>query len=203
MCAEPPPRPHVVAGARPCRSAPRTTSPAATPPPERCVTRFTQAPLAGARRGLLAGALDITYAWVFWAVKAGVLRRADLPVGGRGPPRRGQLQGRVAATAVLGLALHFFIATTMSVTYYLVARRRPLLRDRPSPAARLRPAALRDHELHRRAALGRRRRRSQGPTLGDAQRRGARRPDRYPDRAPDSPGAPGHRPRPGFPRHGW
>jgi hypothetical protein len=31
-------------------------------------------------------------------------------------------------TAVLGLGLHLFIATSMSLTFYLVARRWPLLR---------------------------------------------------------------------------
>jgi len=35
--------------------------------------------------------------------------------------------------AILGLALHFFIATTMSLTYYLVARRAPNLGLRPVP----------------------------------------------------------------------
>ena len=38
-----------------------------------------------------------------------------------------------AATATLGLVLHFFIATSMSVAYYLVARRWPLLWQRPVP----------------------------------------------------------------------
>jgi len=37
------------------------------------------------------------------------------------------------ATAVLGLALHFFIATSMSLTYYLVARHWPLLHERAVP----------------------------------------------------------------------
>jgi hypothetical protein len=36
-----------------------------------------------------------------------------------------------AATAALGLALHQLIAETMSVTYYLVAGRWALLRERP------------------------------------------------------------------------
>ncbi len=36
-----------------------------------------------------------------------------------------------AATAALGLAQHFFIATSMSLAYYLVATRRPALIRRP------------------------------------------------------------------------
>jgi hypothetical protein len=35
------------------------------------------------------------------------------------------------ATAALGLGLHYFIASSMSVTYYLVSRRWPVLRRRP------------------------------------------------------------------------
>ena len=83
--------------------------------------------------GLIAGALDITYACVFWAIKAGV------------PPRRifqsvaAGLLGREAAiaggnrTAALGLALHFFIALTMAAIYFLVARRWAVLWRRPWP----------------------------------------------------------------------
>ena len=81
---------------------------------------------------MLAGTLDILYACLFWAAKA------DLP-----PTRMFQsvaagLLGEAsfeggAATAALGLALHFFIACTMAVTYYLAARRWPLLTRRPVP----------------------------------------------------------------------
>jgi hypothetical protein len=82
--------------------------------------------------GLLAGALDITYACLFWAIKA------DLP-----PTRIFQsvaagLLGETsfeggAATAALGLFLHFFIACTMALTYYLAARRWSVLARRPVP----------------------------------------------------------------------
>jgi hypothetical protein len=81
--------------------------------------------------GLVAGALDITYACLFWWLKAG------------SPPRRifqsvaaGAL-GREAAvaggwtTAMLGLGLHFFIAVSMAVTYAIVARKLTLLVERP------------------------------------------------------------------------
>ena len=80
--------------------------------------------------GAVAGTLDITYACVFWAVKRGV------------PPQR--IMQSVAAgllgeasftggwgTAVLGLVLHYFIAISMAVAYYLVARRWPSLWQRP------------------------------------------------------------------------
>jgi hypothetical protein len=82
--------------------------------------------------GLLAGALDITYACLFWAI------RADLP-----PTRIFQsvaagLLGKAsfeggAATAALGLSLHFFIACTMALTYYFVSRRWTVLVRHPVP----------------------------------------------------------------------
>lgn len=80
--------------------------------------------------GLAAGALDITYACVFWALKAGVPAQRIFQSVAAGLLGGASFKGGWP-TAVLGLALHFFIATSMSVTYYLAARRRPLLRDRP------------------------------------------------------------------------
>jgi hypothetical protein len=80
--------------------------------------------------GLVAGTLDITYACVFWALRGGTppLRIfQSVAKGVLGPPTfRGG-----AATAALGLFLHYFIAITMSVTYYLVARRWTALVERP------------------------------------------------------------------------
>jgi hypothetical protein len=80
--------------------------------------------------GLVAGTLDIVYACVFWGLKrnvpvqrilqsvaAGLLGEASFEGGGR--------------TAALGLALHVFIALSMAVVYYLVARRWSLLWQRP------------------------------------------------------------------------
>jgi uncharacterized membrane protein YagU involved in acid resistance len=79
---------------------------------------------------LVVGMLDITEACVFWffyrgasplrifqSVAAGVLGR-DSFTGG-------------AATAVLGLALHFFIAFCVVLTYALASRRLPLLAKHP------------------------------------------------------------------------
>lgn len=81
--------------------------------------------------GLAAGALDITFACVFWALKADVpARRIFQSVAAGLLGKANSLQGG-AATAALGLALHFFIAVSMSVTYYLVARRWALLWQRP------------------------------------------------------------------------
>lgn len=82
--------------------------------------------------GLVAGALDIVYACAFWALKAGVPARRIFQSVAAGLLGRASFEGG-AATAALGLALHFLIATSMSVAFYLVARRWPLLRRRPVP----------------------------------------------------------------------
>jgi len=80
--------------------------------------------------GLVAGTLDIVYAYAFWAAKAGVPARRIFQSVAAGLLGQASFEGG-AATAALGLALHFLIATSMSAAYYLVARRRPLLRRRP------------------------------------------------------------------------
>ena len=80
--------------------------------------------------GLVAGTLDITYAWAFWALKAGVSAQRVFQSVARGLLGPASFEGG-AATAALGLFMHYFIATAMSVTYYLVARRWPALRERP------------------------------------------------------------------------
>lgn len=80
--------------------------------------------------GLVAGTLDITYACVFWAIRRGTppLRIfQSVAKGVLGPPT---FEGG-AATAALGLFLHYFIAVTMSVAFYLVARRWTTLVERP------------------------------------------------------------------------
>lgn len=80
--------------------------------------------------GLVAGTLDITYAWAFWALKAGVPAQRIFQSVAAGLLGRASYEGG-AATAALGLSLHYFIATTMSVAYYVVARRWAALRERP------------------------------------------------------------------------
>jgi uncharacterized membrane protein YagU involved in acid resistance len=80
----------------------------------------------------VAGVLDITYACAFWAFKAGVAPSRIFQSVAAGLLGKARAQGGGAGTAALGLALHFFIATSMSVVYYLVARRWPLLVRRPA-----------------------------------------------------------------------
>ena len=82
--------------------------------------------------GLVAGTLDITYACVFWGVKAGVPVRRIFQSVAAGLLGKASFEGG-AATAALGLGLHYFIACSMAVAYYLVARRVPSLRERPVP----------------------------------------------------------------------
>jgi hypothetical protein len=66
---------------------------------------------------------------VFWAIKAGVPARRILQSVAAGLLGESSFTGG-AATAALGLALHLLIAVSMSVTYYLVAGRWALLRER-------------------------------------------------------------------------
>ena len=82
--------------------------------------------------GLLSGALDITYAWVFWWLKRGLSPARIFQSVAAGLLGRASFQGG-ARTAALGLALHFFIALSMAAAYYFVARRWPLLWRRPVP----------------------------------------------------------------------
>lgn len=80
--------------------------------------------------GLVAGALDITYACVFWGVKRGLRPGRIFQSVAAGLLGRASFSGG-AKTAALGLALHFFIAISMAFTFYLVATRWPLLWQRP------------------------------------------------------------------------
>ena len=80
--------------------------------------------------GLVAAALDIVYAWLFWKLKAGVTMERILQSVAAGLLGDASRAGG-SATAVLGLALHSLIALTMSTTYYLTARRWMVLAARP------------------------------------------------------------------------
>lgn len=82
--------------------------------------------------GLVAGALDITYAFIIWGLR------------GVSPIRIGQsvasgLIGREAAvgggtaTGMLGLLLHFLMAIIIAAIYYVAARNIRLLVDRAVP----------------------------------------------------------------------
>ena len=80
--------------------------------------------------GLVAGTLDIAYACLFWAVKSGAPARRILQSVAAGLLGPASFQGG-RATAALGLGLHFFIALSMSLAYFLAARRWPWLGRRP------------------------------------------------------------------------
>lgn len=80
--------------------------------------------------GLVAGTFDIVYACGFWALKRDVPVERILQSVAAGLLGKASFEGG-AATAALGLALHYFIATSMSFTYYLVAQRWSLLRQQP------------------------------------------------------------------------
>ena len=80
--------------------------------------------------GLLAGTLDIVYACVFWALRADVPVRRILQSVAAGLLGKASFEGG-AGTAALGLVLHLLIAVTMSLVYFLIARRWPLLWQRP------------------------------------------------------------------------
>lgn len=82
--------------------------------------------------GLIAGTLDIAYACVFWALKANVPVQRILQSVAAGLLGTASFEGG-AATAALGLVLHYFIALTMSLTYFLAAGRLPVLWRRPWP----------------------------------------------------------------------
>lgn len=80
--------------------------------------------------GLVVGTLDIVYAMTFWASKAEVSPfrvLQSVAAGLLGPP---SFEGGIR-TAMLGLVLHYLIALTMAVAYYLAARRWALLWRRP------------------------------------------------------------------------
>lgn len=80
--------------------------------------------------GLVGGTLDIVYACVFWGLKRDVSVPRILQSVAAGLLGKASFDGG-AATAALGLGLHYFIALSMSGTYYLVARGVPLLQQRP------------------------------------------------------------------------
>jgi hypothetical protein len=80
--------------------------------------------------GIVAGTLDIVYACVYWALRAGAPATRILQSVAAGLLGPASFDGG-GATAALGLALHYLIALSMSTAYYLVAGRWPLLRRRP------------------------------------------------------------------------
>lgn len=81
--------------------------------------------------GLVAGTIDIVYAWAFWAIKAGLRPTRILQSVAAGLLGREAAVAGGAGTAALGLVLHFFIATTVAFVFYATARYAPALWRRP------------------------------------------------------------------------
>jgi hypothetical protein len=80
--------------------------------------------------GLVAGALDITYACVYWAIKVNVPAQRIFQSVAAGLLGKASFQGGVQ-TAALGLLLHFCMTLMMSAAYVLGARHVSLLVERP------------------------------------------------------------------------
>ncbi len=79
--------------------------------------------------GMLAAALDFAFATGFWALKGVSPQRVWQSVAA-GLLGRGSFEGGTA-TALLGVALHYLIAMSMSLAYALAARRLRALVQRP------------------------------------------------------------------------
>ena len=80
--------------------------------------------------GLVAGVLDITYACVYWAIKAGTPPTRIFQSVATGVLGKDAFNGGTASAA-LGLTLHMLIAIAMAFAYFLMARRAPVLVRRP------------------------------------------------------------------------
>ncbi len=93
------------------------------------MTRLPHPLLYVAAGGFVGGMFDIVYACTFWAIRSNAPPQRIFQSVAAGLLGKASFEGGWP-TAALGLALHFFIATSMSLTYYLVARQWPLLRDR-------------------------------------------------------------------------
>lgn len=80
--------------------------------------------------GVVAGLLDIVFAWVFWAWKANVPGVRVLQSVAAGVLGGASFSGG-SRTAALGLTLHFAITLAMSAAYFHAARFWPTLEQRP------------------------------------------------------------------------
>jgi len=90
-------------------------------------TPFSRACLAILWGGLACGILDITQAMVAWGIQSGtkpirILQGVASGLIGRTAAVQGGLK-----TAVLGAALHFFIAFTVATVYYTASRLIPFM----------------------------------------------------------------------------
>jgi uncharacterized membrane protein YagU involved in acid resistance len=80
--------------------------------------------------GLVAGALDITYACVYWAIKVNVPAQQIFQSVAAGLLGKASFEGGVQ-TAALGLLLHFCMTLMMSAAYVVMAQQVSLLVERP------------------------------------------------------------------------
>ncbi|MFY9621475.1 MAG: hypothetical protein WAM70_05865 [Pyrinomonadaceae bacterium] len=80
--------------------------------------------------GLIAGLLDITYAFVFSYIRSGRTPAFVLQSVASGALGRDAYQG-AARTAALGLAFHFLIALTAAAVYVLASRALPFMTTHP------------------------------------------------------------------------
>jgi hypothetical protein len=80
--------------------------------------------------GLIAATLDIAFAVLYWAVTSGTPASRIFQSVAAGVLGAASFDGG-AATATLGLALHFLIVIIMAAAYYGAARRWSALRERP------------------------------------------------------------------------
>src|SRR5688572_25466732 len=82
--------------------------------------------------GLVAGALDITYAFIIWGLRGVSPIRIGQSVAAGLLGREAAVGGGVA-TGMFGLLLHFILATIMAAIYYAAARNVRVLIDRAVP----------------------------------------------------------------------
>jgi hypothetical protein len=80
--------------------------------------------------GLLAGAFDMAYACIYWAIAADVPAQRIFQSVARGLLGKAAFEGGWG-TALLGLALHFFMTLVMAGVYFAASRRIPALWQRP------------------------------------------------------------------------
>jgi hypothetical protein len=81
----------------------------------------------------VAGALDITFAMIFYGVARGRTAASVLRSVASGWLGQPAFEGG-AATAALGLATHFLVAFGAAAVFYVSSRWFPVLRRRPLPA---------------------------------------------------------------------
>jgi hypothetical protein len=109
------------------------SSPAAAVPGDAGEERSRSALRAIAAGGLVAGALDITFAMIFYGIARGRPAAGVLRSVASGWLGAAAFEGGVG-TAGLGLATHFLIALGAAAFFYAASGAFPALRRRPVPA---------------------------------------------------------------------